>query len=75
MAKQQDWFQCQKCGHEVMMKVLGDTATCSKCGGKMVRKQFCQKSQKSPFHTACAVWYGDFYIFKQINFRKTLDKS
>jgi DNA-directed RNA polymerase subunit RPC12/RpoP len=40
MAQQQDWFKCQnsKCGHEVMMKVLGNTATCSKCGSKMVRK-------------------------------------
>lgn len=33
-----DWFRCQKCGREVQMLVLGNHATCSKCGGMMVRK-------------------------------------
>ena len=33
-----DWFRCQKCGREVQMLVLGNHATCSECGGTMVRK-------------------------------------
>ena len=33
-----DWFKCLKCGREVQMRVLGDHATCSECGGMMVRK-------------------------------------
>lgn len=32
-----DWFKCQNCGYTVRMKVLGNTATCSECGGRMVR--------------------------------------
>lgn len=32
-----DWFKCQSCGYTVRMKVLGNTATCSECGGRMVR--------------------------------------
>lgn len=32
-----DWFKCEKCGREVRMLVLGNTATCSECGGRMVR--------------------------------------
>ncbi|MBD5526772.1 MAG: hypothetical protein HDR04_20710 [Lachnospiraceae bacterium] len=33
-----DWFKCLKCGREVQMLVLGNHATCSECGGMMVRK-------------------------------------
>lgn len=32
-----DWFKCQNCGYTVRMLVNGNTATCSKCGGRMVR--------------------------------------
>lgn len=32
-----DWFKCQKCGYTIRMKVLGNIATCSECGGRMVR--------------------------------------
>lgn len=32
-----DFFKCEKCGYTVRMKVLGNTATCSQCGGRMVR--------------------------------------
>lgn len=34
-----DWFKCQNqnCGYTVRMLVLGNTATCSQCGGRMVR--------------------------------------
>lgn len=32
-----DFFKCQSCGYTVRMLVRGDTATCSKCGGRMVR--------------------------------------
>ena len=32
-----DWFKCQNCGYTVRMKVLGNTATCSECGGRIVR--------------------------------------
>ena len=30
-------LKCEKCGHEARMLVLGNTATCSECGGRMVR--------------------------------------
>ena len=33
-----DWFECLKCGYEVRMLVRGDRATCSECGGTMIRK-------------------------------------
>lgn len=32
-----DWFRCQKCGAVVQKKVLGNTSTCSDCGGTMDR--------------------------------------
>lgn len=32
-----DWFKCERCGYTVRMKVLGNTATCSQCGGTMRR--------------------------------------
>lgn len=32
-----DWFKCESCGYTVRMLVLGDRATCSQCGGQMVR--------------------------------------
>ena len=32
-----DWFKCQNCGNTIRMKVLGKYATCSECGGRMVR--------------------------------------
>ena len=32
-----DYFKCQNCGYTIRMLVLGNTATCSECGGKMVR--------------------------------------
>ena len=32
-----DWFKCQNCGNIIRMKVLGNYATCSECGGRMVR--------------------------------------
>lgn len=32
-----DWFKCEKCGYTVRMLVLGDRATCSQCGGQMIR--------------------------------------
>ena len=32
-----DFFKCTKCGYTVRMKVLGNTATCSQCGGRMER--------------------------------------
>lgn len=32
-----DWFRCSSCGYEVQMKVLGNYATCSQCGGRMAR--------------------------------------
>lgn len=32
-----DFFKCEKCGRTIRMLVLGNTATCSECGGKMVR--------------------------------------
>ena len=32
-----DWFRCTKCGYEAQLKVLGNHATCSECGGMMVR--------------------------------------
>lgn len=31
------YFKCDCCGHTVRIRVLGNTATCSKCGGKMHR--------------------------------------
>lgn len=33
-----DWFVCTSCGYLVRMRVLGDTAHCSQCGGTMRRK-------------------------------------
>ena len=30
-------LKCQKCGNTIRMKVLGNYATCSECGGRMVR--------------------------------------
>lgn len=33
-----EWFKCLKCGREVQILALGDHATCSECGGMMVRK-------------------------------------
>lgn len=33
-----DWFKCASCGYTVMMRVLGNTAHCSQCGGTMHRK-------------------------------------
>ena len=33
-----DWFACTSCGYLVRMRVLGDTAHCSQCGGTMRRK-------------------------------------
>ena len=33
-----DWFECASCGYLVRMRVLGDTAHCSQCGGTMHRK-------------------------------------
>lgn len=35
---QSSWFKCLNCGYTVRMLVLGDTATCSQCGGRMVRQ-------------------------------------
>ncbi|MBQ7888528.1 MAG: hypothetical protein IJ356_02075 [Erysipelotrichaceae bacterium] len=32
-----DYFKCMNCEYTVRMLVLGNTATCSKCGGRMVR--------------------------------------
>lgn len=32
-----EWFKCTSCGYTVRMRVLGDTATCSQCGGKTIR--------------------------------------
>ena len=32
-----DFFKCEKCGYTVRMLVPGNTATCSQCGGRMVR--------------------------------------
>lgn len=32
-----DFFKCQNCGYTIRMLVRGDTATCSQCGGRMVR--------------------------------------
>lgn len=34
---QSDWFKCEKCGYMIMKKVLGNTATCPECGGRMNR--------------------------------------
>ncbi len=33
-----DLFKCSKCGHTAYLKVLGNTATCSECGGTMYRQ-------------------------------------
>ncbi len=33
----EDWFKCSNCGYTVRYKVLGDTAKCSQCGGRMDR--------------------------------------
>ena len=33
-----DWFVCTSCGYLVRIRVLGDTAHCSQCGGTMRRK-------------------------------------
>lgn len=33
-----DWFECMSCGYVVRMRVLGNTAHCSQCGGTMRRK-------------------------------------
>ena len=33
-----DWFVCTSRGYLVRMRVLGDTAHCSQCGGTMRRK-------------------------------------
>lgn len=32
-----EWFKCTECGYTVRMKALGNTATCSQCGGRMIR--------------------------------------
>lgn len=32
-----DFFKCEKCGYTTRMLVLGNTATCPQCGGKMNR--------------------------------------
>ena len=32
-----DWFKCRSCEYTVRMLVLGNTATCSQCGGRMER--------------------------------------
>lgn len=32
-----DWFKCRNCGYTVRKLVLGNTATCSECGGTMDR--------------------------------------
>lgn len=32
-----DYFKCRRCGYTVRMRVLGNTATCSQCGGTMDR--------------------------------------
>ena len=32
-----DFFKCTSCGYTVRMLVLGNTATCSQCGGRMER--------------------------------------
>lgn len=32
-----DWFHCEGCGRDAQLLVLGNTATCSVCGGRMVR--------------------------------------
>ncbi len=36
-AHMSDYFVCVNCGHGAHIKVLGDTATCSQCGGTMKR--------------------------------------
>lgn len=33
-----DWFECESCGYTVRMRVLGNIAHCSQCGGTMHRK-------------------------------------
>lgn len=33
-----DWFQCTSCGYTVRIRVLGNIAHCSQCGGTMRRK-------------------------------------
>lgn len=32
-----DFFKCASCGYTVRMRVLGNTARCSQCGGTMHR--------------------------------------
>lgn len=32
-----DFFKCGSCGYTVRMRVLGNTARCSQCGGTMQR--------------------------------------
>lgn len=32
-----DWFKCSSCEYTVRMRVLGNSATCSRCGGRMNR--------------------------------------
>lgn len=32
-----EYFKCENCGYTVAMRVRGDRATCSNCGGKMKR--------------------------------------
>lgn len=32
-----DMFKCGSCGHAEYRRVLGDTATCPRCGGTMRR--------------------------------------
>lgn len=33
-----DTFVCSNCGRRVILKVYGDTCTCSECGGTMYRQ-------------------------------------
>ncbi len=33
-----DWFKCTRCGYTVRMKVYGNHAQCSECGGLMERQ-------------------------------------
>ena len=37
MTLSSDFFKCKSCGYTVRMLVRGNSATCSKCGGSMVR--------------------------------------
>lgn len=32
-----EYFKCSSCGYTVRIKAIGDTATCSQCGGRMYR--------------------------------------